>query len=72
MQIVVNIPDEVVLQVKPRGLGLEAYVQGLVVSDTAVPRPRLVRLGPGPFSPQADVRGNNRNDGNRRRRLPGC
>jgi hypothetical protein len=52
MQVVVNIPDEVALQVKARGLALEAYVQGLVVSDAAVPRPRLVRLGPGPFSPE--------------------
>jgi len=51
MQVTVNIPDEFAAQVQARGLALEAYVQELVVSDASMSRPRLVRLGPGPYSP---------------------
>jgi hypothetical protein len=52
MQVTVNIPDDVAAQVQARGLALEAYVQGLVVSDAAILQPRLVRLGAGPYSPE--------------------
>jgi hypothetical protein len=51
MQVTVNISDEVAAQVLARGLALDVYVQGLVVSDAACPKPRLARLGPGPYSP---------------------
>jgi anthranilate/para-aminobenzoate synthase component II len=52
MQVTVNIPDEVAAQVLASGLAIDAYLQGLVVSDTAAAsKHRLVRLGPGPYSP---------------------
>jgi hypothetical protein len=51
MQVTIDIPDHLAAQVQARGLALEAYVQGLVVSEEAASQPRLVRLGPGPFSP---------------------
>jgi anthranilate/para-aminobenzoate synthase component II len=69
MQVTVNISDEVAAQVQARGMALEAYVQGLVVSDASMSRPRLVRLGPGPYSPQEagrqirELRKENRLDG---------
>jgi len=55
--------------VQARGLALEAYLQGLVVSDAAMPRSQFVRLGPGPYSPEEagrqirELRKGNRLDG---------
>jgi hypothetical protein len=69
MQVTISISEELAAQVQARGLGLEAYVQGLVVCDEAVFQPRLVRLGPGPFSPAEagrrirELRKSNRLDG---------
>jgi hypothetical protein len=51
MQVTVNISDTLAAQIQASGLALETYVQGLVASDAAVPKHRLVRLGPGPYSP---------------------
>jgi hypothetical protein len=69
MQVTVNIPDHLAAQVQARGLALEAYVQGLVVSDAAALKSRLVRLEPGPYSPAEagrrirELRKDNRLDG---------
>ena len=52
MQVTVNIPDEFAALVQARGLALEAYVESLVASQASVARQRLVRLGPGPYSPE--------------------
>jgi hypothetical protein len=69
MQVTVNIPDEVAAQVQSRGLSLDAYVQRLVASDAVVSKHGLVRLGPGPYSPEEagrwirELRKGNRLDG---------
>ena len=66
MQVTVNIPDEVAAQVQSRGLSLDAYVQRLVSSDAVVFKHGLVRLGPGPYTPEEagrqirELRKNNR------------
>ena len=51
MQVTIDIPDHLAAQVQARGLALEAYVQGLVVSEEAASQLRRVRLGPGPYTP---------------------
>jgi len=52
MQVTVHIPDSLAAEVQSRGLALESYVQDLVASNTTLPQTRLVRLGPGPYSPE--------------------
>jgi len=52
MQVTVNIPDELAALVQSRGLSLDAYLQRLVASDAVVSKHGLVRLGPGPYSPE--------------------
>jgi hypothetical protein len=52
MQITVHIPDSIAAAVQSRGLSLESYVQDLITSSTTQPQTRLVRLGPGPHSPE--------------------
>ena len=69
MQITANIPDDVAAQVHARGLALERYVEELVVSHATTSQPRLVRIGPGPYSPEEagrqirELRKGNRLDG---------
>jgi hypothetical protein len=54
MQITVDIPDEIAAQVQARGLTLDAYVQDLIASEAA--KPKLIRLGPGPYTPEEAAR----------------
>jgi len=69
MQVTVNIPDEVVEQMQSRGLSVDAYVQRLVAADAVVSKHGLVRLGPGPYTPEEagrqirELRKGNRLDG---------
>ncbi len=52
MQVTVNIPDEAAAKAQAQGLGIEEYLERLVASDTEDSDPTLVRLGPGPHTPE--------------------
>jgi hypothetical protein len=55
IQVTVEIPDDLAAQVQARGLALEEYVRNLVANDAAA-KPKLIRLRPGPYTPEEAAR----------------
>jgi len=53
MQVTIDIPDDLAARVRARGLTLDAYVRELIASEVSMPK--LVRLGPGPYTPEEAV-----------------
>jgi hypothetical protein len=69
MQVTVDIPDEFADRAAARGMGVEAYLRGLIEADQSLAGDGLRRLGPGPYTPQEAgrwiraIRAENRLDG---------